>query len=207
MQVEGQEQTQEQVEQPVVQDENAKVLEEFKKDFFKVKEERNQLAEKLQSYEERLTQAEQEKLKEQNKWQELAQLREKEANEFKEKYSGLQRAVVDEKKYSAIEKAALKKGVDPEYLAFVRDSVSSEVDIETTSAGNVNILGADESIEVFLSKYPKFKVKGDAPNINNGNPSLDLNDKRLSPKEILELQKKDPGAYASYIRKAKGFKD
>ncbi len=133
-------------------------------------------------------------------------MKETEADEFKGKYSGLQEALVNEKKHSAIERLAMDKGVKPEFLGYIKHEALEKAVIETTSTGNINVLGVDEVIDAMIKKNPELKIKGQAPNLNNSNPMNNFNDVALTGPQILALQTKDPVAYKNYMNKRAGIK-
>lgn len=104
-------------------------------------------------------------------------------------------------KQSAVETAAHKAGIDKDYMKFLTNESFKGVDVETTSMGKVNVLGASEFVETFKKENPRlFKDNAD-PNINlgggNGSP---VGDGKLTASEILKLQKENPAKYAEVMK-------
>lgn len=102
-------------------------------------------------------------------------------------------------KSSAIETAAIKAGIDPDYLEFLKSQDASIVQLETTSTGNTNVLGTDTYIAAFKEKYPKVFKDATPPNINtllpDGTKVVKGDPNTFSPAQLLELQRKNPAEY------------
>jgi hypothetical protein len=117
--------------------------------------------------EEKLKQFELAKLKESENYKAISEIKDKELTEYKEKYETLSNHLVFNKKYDAVKTVAIKAGLldvnDLEGLDF------SAIAIETTSTGNVNVLGVDSFVTNLKNKKPhwfdqkKTKVNSDSP--------------------------------------------
>jgi hypothetical protein len=133
----------------------------------KHKNEKRELLAKSQAEKEQI-------LREQNRWQELAELKAKEAEELREYSTKAKEAFVSEKKYSALKEAALKAGIRPEALPDLEIVGLDKVQVETTSTGRVNVLGVEHAIENLKLQRPhwfggqKTVIAGNTPNVMAG---------------------------------------
>lgn len=121
------------------------------------------------------------KLKAEKKWEELAQAKEREATEAKTERDRLQQSYLNEKKYNAVHAKVLALGLRPEALSDLEMLDLEELEVETTSTGKINILGADKFAESLKSrkphwfgdKTPKVDSKGRKITESNGSVTLD----------------------------------
>lgn len=102
-------------------------------------------------------------------------------------------------KNQEIQKEAMKLGIRDEALSDLGLLDSSTVITETTSTGNVNILGASEFVEQLKQTRPHWFRQQGAPVINNGNPSFTK--KEYTASEMLALEKTDPAKYREELMK------
>lgn len=153
------------------------------------------------------SQAEKERLlREGNNFQELATLKEKEAQEYREKYDRLQNSLVDKEKYSALKDAAVKAGLKPEALSDLELVALDKVQIETTSTGRVNVIGVTQAIEGLKLSRPHWF--GGAKTTVSGNiPSVDGSAALVTPQELVKLSEeaRKSGDYATYEKKLRSF--
>ena len=149
-------------------------------DLSRFKQEAAASAEKLKSME-------MQKLKEAENWQEIARLKEQEAAEFKEKYQNTQNAIIRQKKMGAIEKFAQEAGMRKEALDDLSLYDWSDVEIETTSHGNINVLGAKEAIERFKMQKPFFFGRKSI-SVNSETPGLETPSK-VTVEDVLKAEK------------------
>lgn len=152
--------------------------------------------------------AEKEKLlREQNNFQELAVMKEREASEYKEKLELLQTSLVDREKYSALKDAAMKAGLRAEALTDLELVALDKVQVETTSTGRVNVLGVSQAIESLKVSRPhwfggsKTTVAGALPTATSGAGGL------VTLEEIIKLSNEasKSGDYATYEAKMKQY--
>lgn len=150
--------------------------------------------------------AEQEKLlREGKRWEELAELKAREAEEAKTESQRLKNAIVDDKKFSAVREAAVKAGIRPEAIADLEMIGLDKIEVETTDLGRVNVLGVDSLIgNIKLSRPHWFgggrtSVAGSVPNVSS--PGL------VSLAEInkLSLEAQKSGDYTAYSQKIKQY--
>lgn len=144
-------------------------------------------------------------LREQNNWQELAELKDKEAKEYKDRIEAIQSSLVQKEKFSAIKDAAMKAGIRPEAVTDLELVGFDNVKIETTSTGRVNVLGVESAINHLKLSRPHWfgqtntRVAGSTPNISNtGLVSLDDLNK-------LSVEAKKTGDYTTYSHKLKQY--
>lgn len=133
--------------QPEVVDK--KVYETVKADMHRFKSER----EKLQKEIDDMKMA---KLKDAQNWEEIAKMKEQEAQEYKSKYQGLASSLVDNEKYKALEREALKAGILPQGLNDLSLLDFAEIQVETTSTGKIIVNGADKAIQSLKLARPHW---------------------------------------------------
>jgi len=135
-------------------------------------------------------------------WQNEKQKREAAEN----KLDGVTREHVNYLKTSAIKTEAMKLGIRPEAMEDLNMLDTSMVEIETTSTGNVNILGAKEFIDGLKEKKPFWFNKGNPPIINNAMPEGGAAKKKYTGAELEDLREKDPSAYKKYMNENYGLR-
>lgn len=153
------------------------------------------------------SQAEKEKLlREQNNWQELAQLQESKAREAEEKLQQLQSALVNREKYSALKDAAMKAGIRSEALSDLELVGLDKVQVETTSTGRVNVIGVGQTIESLKLSRPHW-FGGAKTNVSGSIPSVDGSQALVTSQELVKLsvEARKSGDYATYEKKLKAF--
>lgn len=107
------------------------------------------------------------KMKEQNQWKELAEKREQEAKDALIKSERLEKSYLGEKKYSAVHAKCLALGLRPEAISDLEMLDLEDVNIETTSTGKINVLGADKFAERLKTRKPHWFDKP-KPVVNGG---------------------------------------
>ena len=170
------------------------------------KEQATQYKEKLETFEQEKTELEQRlkefetrQLQEKENWQELYK-REKVAREKAEQNTTSMKTKINTfLKGSAIKEHAIKSGIKDNYMDFL-DINSPIVEIESTSTGNVNVLGAQEYIDDFKARYPEAFGVGTAPTVNTST-GVNTKVKQLTAAEIAQLQQTDPERYKAEIKK------
>jgi hypothetical protein len=137
-------------------------------------------------------------MKEKEQWKELAELREKEAEDLKKEKTKIQESLIYDKKYSAVKEAALAAGIRKEAVTDLELLEFSEVQIETTSTGRINILGADKAVDRLKTLKPHWfgskgaKINGDIPDVQTGG--------KITKTQVYEAESKakKTGDYAPY---------
>lgn len=112
-------------------------------------------------------------LQDQNNWKEVAERHEADAKISQEKLDNVGKAMVRDKKYSAIRAEAQKLGIRTESIDDLEMLEFLAVQVETTDLGNVNIIGAKEAAEDLKLKRPHWFGKSTA-NLNTGSPEVTL---------------------------------
>lgn len=140
-------------------------------EFRKIQEELRKARDEVKHAKETLKNVDLEQMKAQERWKEISELREKEANEYKDKYEGLNKAVNTDKKMNAIRLAAQDAGIRREAVDDLELYDFPEVFIETTSTGRSQVIGAKEAIENLKVKKP-FLFEKRSSSLNSGSPSV-----------------------------------
>lgn len=174
--------------------------EKYKNDLIRFKKEAREAMELAEQLKTKLKEKENATLIEKEQYKELWEQEKQRAAEYENKITEFKQSYLEDKKRSAIEKEAIKLGIKPNYLRFVYSEAGDSVEIETTSAGNINVLGAKEFMESFRESNPDLFKNEKAPYTNNARPQMNTG-KTLTPMEIIKLQKKDPKAYNEYMNK------
>jgi hypothetical protein len=86
----------------------------------------------------------------------LAELKQQEAESYREKYEGLTSTIVEDKKFSAVKTAAIQAGIRKDALDDLEFLSLEDVVIETTSTGRHNILGAEQFIAKLKTTRPHW---------------------------------------------------
>lgn len=173
----------------------------FKNDVLKFKNEAKVLRDENEALKQAGKDAEINKLKEKEDWKAASNEWETRALESEKKQKDNYDSFLEHEKRTAIEQEALKMGIKPAYLKFLHTE-SSSVEVETTSAGNVNVNGAKEHVEDFKSKYSEAFKGTSVPNISGANPQINPG-KSYSAKSVLDLQKTDKTKYAEVMLKVR----
>lgn len=139
-------------------------------------------------------------LKEKQDWQKIAELKEKEATEAREEKARLTKAVVSDKKMSAIREAAMKSGMLDSALDDIELLGWSDVEVETTSTGRINVLGAEDAVKRLKTLKPHWfgksatKVNSKIPDVKDGKSDI------VTLEKIVKLRKEaqQSGDYSAY---------
>lgn len=166
------------------------VYERMKSDMLKAKQKADELEKSINS--QKLA-----ALKQTENWQELAKLKEQEAEDYKTKYERLSSSLVENKKLDAIRTEALKLGIDQRSLEDLEMIDFNEVQIETTSTGKINVLGADKAVANLKLRKPHwFNSKPATVNANSPTtqaPALNSQDGAMKAlTEAEQAWKKNP---------------
>lgn len=126
-------------------------------------------------YEAKMKEQEMSKLKEQQEWQKIAEIKEKEAAEAVEEATRLKSSFLNTQKYSAIKAAALANGIRKDALDDLElYDFDDHVAIETTNTGKINVLGAEAAIKKLKAEKPYLfgksmgGVNTDSPDVVSG---------------------------------------
>lgn len=142
--------------------------------------------------EDKLKQKDLDALKASQNWQQVAELKDKEANEYRQKYEGLHSNLELERKLAAVKEEAIKLGISPNSVGDIELLPLDGVQVEYTSTGRMNVMGAQAFAQQLKMSRPNwFQAK--ASSINPASPGV------TEPKSItLEDVKK---AQAEYRKK------
>ena len=161
------------------------------KDLHKFKDAARQASEKLKTLEEA-------KLKEKDDWKTLAERYKGERDDLESKYTGLSTASINEKKFSAVERAALQAGIRKEALADLEMLNVDGVVAEATSTGKLNILGAEDFIKDLKQKRPHWFGSGPVK-VDSSLPGIQ-SEKEVTADDLikLSLEASKTGDYSKY---------
>jgi hypothetical protein len=160
-------------------------------DLHKEKQARKDLEDKLKT-------KETDDLKKSQQWQTLAELKEKENAELKEQLSTRDKAILSDRKHSAIKDAAIKAGIRKEALSDLELIDLDGVQVESTSTGRINVIGAELAVDRLKTLRPHW-FGGNAPQVNLNGPGV-VTSGALSLADLPKLEKdaKQSGDYTKY---------
>lgn len=162
---------------------------------------------RAQELEAKFKKEEMESLKQKQEWQKIAELKEKEAQELAEEKELIKKSLVSDKKYTAIKEAALKAGVLESALDDLELLNFPEVQVESTSTGRINVIGASEAVQRLKTLRPHWFGKG-APRINGKMPNVDNKGDgivTLDKLRKLRVEAMKSGDYSAYEKAHKQF--
>lgn len=169
--------------------------EQVKADMHRFKEQARQKDDQLKSIET-------EKLKNEQKWKELAEIKEREANEANDKFNRLNSAVVTDRKMAVIRAEAIKLGLLPSAIDDLESMNWSDVTVEATSTGRVNVIGAAKAVERFKTLKPHWFRGLEAPGVNTNTPGVvpgaAAGQVTLKDVQAAEAEAKKTGDYSKY---------
>lgn len=150
--------------------------------------------------------AEESRLRQNEEWRKLAELKGEEAEEAIKRADGLKEGLVRDKKYSSLKEAALQSGIRKEALDDLELLDLTDISVEYTSTGRMNALGVKEYVDRLKTIRPHwFGRRG--TNINSGTPETVMTG-QVTYKQLLEAESKakDTGDYAPYQKLVLEFK-
>jgi len=159
-----------------------------KEDLQKILDENRTYKAKAKELEKKVKDRETQELVTNQKWQELAELREKEANEFKEMNEKLKSAFILKEKKSALVQAALQAGMRKEAIDDLRPLDYPELKLETNGEGEFSVSGADKAIQR-LKAAKSYWFQSAAPNVNTTSPSVTGDGKTMTLEMLKEIDK------------------
>jgi len=160
------------------------VAEQYKNDMFK--------------YKEKLRAIEEQSLREKEDWKTLAERREQERLEALERADRIESSFVNEKKFSAIERAALKAGIRPEAMSDLPMLNFDGVVVDKGEDGRVKVQGAEDFVHNLKQIKPHWfgsnpvKVNTNLPDVTS---EKDVNESDLIK---LSLEASKTGDYSKY---------
>jgi hypothetical protein len=151
---------------------------------------------KVQEFESKMKAKEVEELTANQKWKELAELKEREAAEASEKAEKLKSAIINKEKISAIKEAALQAGLRKESIPDLRLIDFPEVTLQNSSEGEFSVSGADKAIQRLKALRPHW-FQSSIPAVNSSSPVVTGDGSSISFDNVKKLQdeyKKNPSA-------------
>ena len=152
---------------------------------------------KVKELESKLSDVSNKELKQQEKWKEIAEKREKENLELAKSRDEILDRAVKSQKYDAIYRVAKNLGLRKEAEDDLNLLSFDDVEVEVTSTGRFNVLNVDDSVSSLKKLKPHWFADSSSPKINGGG-GKSLN-KEITAKELMEARKKDPKKYAEML--------
>lgn len=172
--------------------------EQVKADMIKFKNQFRESSDAVENLNKKIEDMETESLKSKSNYKDLYEKAQQKLVDAQGETKSIKNAYLEDKKLSAIEKEALSQGVNKKALDLIRSSTfdKSNVMIETTSTGRVNVIGASEFVEDLKKNWGDLFFSSKPSKINSTNPDVsNLQDPTLTSKDLLKLQKENPAAY------------
>lgn len=169
--------TPEQTPEPAPQpDINQKLIDELKKANAKVQE-----------FESKFKQREIDELTKNQQWQQLAELKEKEASDAVSERDRLKTAFVQKEKMSALRDAALQAGLRKESIPDLRLLDFPEIKLESNGEGDFTATGADKAIQRLKALRPHW-FQNAVPNVNSTSPVATGDGASITYETVKKLQ-------------------
>lgn len=160
-----------------------------KEEFLRVKNDMHKFKEDARKLQEELENKRIGAMKEKQDWEGIAKAKEQEAADFKEKYDGLSRSLVENAKHSALKNAALKSGILDQSLSDLELLDFAEVHVETTTTGKILVSGAENAIESLKKRRPHWFGTKPA-SVNPSSPeTFTPSNGRVSMEDLGKLEK------------------
>ena len=161
-----------------------------REEFERVKNDMHKYKTTAQEKERQLEEQRMNTLKEKQDWKSIAEANEQKAEEFRTKYEGLNKSLIDNAKHSAIKQAALSAGILAQSLPDLELLDFSEIHVETTSGGKILVSGADQAIQGLMKRRPHWFGSKPA-SVNPASPELHSPETSGMTLEKLKLLEKD----------------
>lgn len=164
-----------------------KHLEHALADLQKWKQKTAELDRLLKEKDEKVKQAEIERMRQAQDYKQIAEIKEREAQEAIARETRLKESIVYDRKFSEVRAAALKAGLRKEAEADLEMLSLDPVAIETTSTGRINVLGADQFVEHLRLTRPHW-FGSNKPSINSASPEV-VASGSVTEQDIIKLSK------------------
>lgn len=128
------------------------------------------------------------KLKEQNQWKEIAETKEREAAEAKQEADNLRASYVNDKKFNAVRSKCEALGLRPEAISDLEALDLEDIQIETTSTGKINVLGADKFASALKARKPHWFSDKAAPKVNTNGQRVIEGSGEVTVAELLKVE-------------------
>lgn len=165
------------------------------KDLQATKSKYKELEEKVKQFETQREELEVKSLREKEEWKKLAEIKENEALDLKKKLESKDKLTSTYFKRAEVRAEAVKAGVRESALDDLDLLGFDGVEIESTSSGKINVLGAGEFVERIKATKPHWFEDKKAPSVTSTTPGV-TKGKSMQLKDILKLQKE--GKQAEY---------
>lgn len=167
-----------------------------KDDVQKIIDEAKKYKSMVSDFENKLKAKEIEDLTKNQKWQELAELNEKMANDAIQEREKYKSAFANKEKMSALREAALQSGIRKESIPDLRLIDFPEIRLEANSEGEFTASGADKAIQRLKTLRPHW-FQNAAPSVNSSSPVVTGDGGQLTADAVMKLQSeynKNPNA-------------
>lgn len=162
----------------------------------KILEEAKAYKVKVAEYESRMKAKEVEELTANQRWKELAELKEREAQEAMDKAEKLKSGIMAKEKISALKEAALQAGIRKESIPDLRLIDFPELSLQYGNEGDFTVQGADKAIQRLKSLRPHW-FQSSIPAVNSASPVVTGDGSSISFNDVKRLQEeyqKNPSA-------------
>jgi len=176
-----------------------KAYEEVKNDMIRYKQEFKTLQDELSEYKSQLEKANESRLAEKQEFKTLYEQTKQKYEQQVQENQKLYGAFETNEKMQAIRQAAIKAGIRDEALDDLDLMDTSGVIVERTDQGRINIIGANDFVENLKTRKSFWFQSTQPPKVNTGTGGGSRGDTKLSPQEILKLEKEKPDEYRKYM--------
>lgn len=137
----------------------------------------------------KLGENEESRLRDQEKWKDLAERKEAEAKEWKQKAEDVDDLFVNTQKYNAVKRYAVENGILTEAVDDLDTQDLNDVTVERTDSGRYAVSGAKEFVERLKQRRPFWFKKDKAPRINSGGGAPPDKPKELTPNDVVQAER------------------
>lgn len=176
-----------------------------KQEFEHVMKDLHKFKQLAKDFEDKLKTKDLDSMKGSQKWEEIAKLKEQEAQDAQTELTDWKKTVMQDKKISIIREEALKQKIRQDALDDLdgfdfADLVQVEAVIGSNGTRKINVLGADRAVQYLKTKRSHWFQDLKAPNVNTNTPTVTTADGKVDVKQIMEAEKKakESGDYAAY---------
>ena len=159
------------------------------KDVQKFKKAAQDALSELAKLQKQIKESEEQKLQTEQQYKTLYERTKAEKEEVQNKYDSLGRSLLVDRKMSAVKIAAQKAGIIDSAIEDLELLDLDGIEVETTSTGKVNVLGADEYIASLKAKRPYWFGGKTVQKVNSGGGSTLETGQPITAAKIVELER------------------
>lgn len=163
-------------------------LEHALKDVQKFKKAAQDALTELETLRKQAKEAEDQKLQEKNEFKTLYERTKSENEDLQKQFKSLKGSLVITEKMNAVKSAARKAGIMDTAESDLELLDLDGVEIESTSLGRINVLGAEEYVAELKRKRPHWFGSKSAPKVNSGGAGTVTAGQTITPDQVVRAE-------------------